>query len=604
MKSPLVSLLLELENAWKLAGLTFASAVVSMLDVATVALIFPIFLIVISPTEGILPAPFDRIFGDSPDAGTLYILAATLVGVVIVKNGAMALVMRAQTRFAAAGATRLANRLLRGFLRAPLEFHIRRSTSQYIASLRDIPVDIYFLGALSYCNRLAEIMGAALMVLALTLIEPLAIMSAAAVFAALVLLNQRVVSKSMKDWSRQTLILTRKLYGVIGEVFPGIKVVKTTGAEDLLYDQMSRTIEDRASKTASQRLTQMLIRPASEVVMMIAAVIVVSVTLWTKERAVEVIPFLAAFTYAIFRLLPSITRISTYSNEISRVVPMIDSIRADLNETERFAEITNDQTPTMSFRDKIEFRDVHYTYPNDTRPVLKGIDLEIRQGEIIGLAGRSGAGKSTLIDVLLGLLEPTKGTILTDGTPPQKSASHAIGYVPQDTVILNVPIKQNIAFGVPPEHIDDQRVREALKAVGLEDVLASTPEGIEATLGAHGKGLSGGQRQRVGIARALYLEPDLLVLDEATSDLDTTTEHEIASVINGLSGKTTVVMIAHRMHLLKSCDRVFFLSDGQVEAAGDFQQLMSTCPGFAELVSVTERYEHRGSANNPTGAVS
>jgi ABC-type multidrug transport system fused ATPase/permease subunit len=231
------------------------------------------------------------------------------------------------------------------------------------------------------------------------------------------------------------------------------------------------------------------------------------------------------------------------------------------------------------FRNSLELRDVVFQYEGARQPSLNKLNLHIRAGTSIGLVGPTGCGKTTTVDLILGLLQPDSGRILLDGLEISEANlagwQRIIGYVPQSIFISDDTMSRNIAFGVPDEEIDMERVRQAAAAANLADfVETSLSEGYETQIGERGMRLSGGQRQRIGIARALYHDPSVLVMDEATSALDGITEESVMDAVQLLAGKKTIIMIAHRLTTVRSCDVIYQLDGGAVVASGNYDELM------------------------------
>jgi ABC-type multidrug transport system fused ATPase/permease subunit len=233
--------------------------------------------------------------------------------------------------------------------------------------------------------------------------------------------------------------------------------------------------------------------------------------------------------------------------------------------------------PEMRFTETLVCEDVTFAYEPEARPAISRIHLRLAAGESLGIVGATGSGKSTLVALLLGLLTPTSGRILVDDTPltgRERAWQRLIGYVPQDPYLLDDTVRRNIAFGVPDALIDDQRVARASSLAQLEELVRQLPEGMDTPVGERGARLSGGQRQRVAIARALYGEPSVLVFDEATAALDPQTEREVTKAIATLHGTRTLIVIAHRLSTVQGCDRLIFLQDGRVAAAGTYDELL------------------------------
>jgi ABC-type multidrug transport system fused ATPase/permease subunit len=228
-----------------------------------------------------------------------------------------------------------------------------------------------------------------------------------------------------------------------------------------------------------------------------------------------------------------------------------------------------------TFRREIRFEHVSYRYPGGDRDVLSDVALTIPHGMSVGFIGSSGAGKSTLVDVLLGLLPPTRGRVTVDGFDIH---DNVLGYVPQSIYLVDGSIRRNVAFGLPEQIIDDDAVHKALAAAQLDDFILSLPDGIETVVGERGVRLSGGQRQRLAIARALSIDPDVLVLDEATSALDVDTEREIMAAVDALHGTKTLVIVAHRLTTLAGCDVLHRLDGGRIVRSGSYAELVPADP--------------------------
>jgi ATP-binding cassette, subfamily B, bacterial PglK len=235
------------------------------------------------------------------------------------------------------------------------------------------------------------------------------------------------------------------------------------------------------------------------------------------------------------------------------------------------------------FNPEFELRDVTFKYPNSEGPAIKNISLSVLPGKVVAIVGRSGAGKTTLVDLMLGVLEPSSGEIRISGLEPRHAISKwsgAIGYVPQDVIISNGTIRENIGMGFPRTSVTDDLVNSAVKISQLQDFVQSLTFGVEASVGDRGTGLSGGQRQRLGIARAMFTQPRLLILDEATSSLDGETEAAVTEAINTLKGNVTVVLIAHRLSTVRQADVVIYLQDGMLIAEGSFEEVRKSVPDF------------------------
>ena len=237
----------------------------------------------------------------------------------------------------------------------------------------------------------------------------------------------------------------------------------------------------------------------------------------------------------------------------------------------------------------IKLQEVTYTYPDAKQPALNKFNIEINKGDTIGFVGASGAGKSTLMDIILGLLEPTSGKLLIN----EKNAfddianwQRHIGFVPQQIFVIDDTIRRNIAFAIADNEIDNTRINTVLKLTQLEQFVESLPNGLDTILGEHGTRLSGGQRQRIAIARALYRDPDVLVFDEATSALDNLTELEITRAIETLAGSKTILIVAHRLSTIRTCNKILFMKEGKIRAIGTYEELLVKNKEFRHLAQL------------------
>jgi ABC-type multidrug transport system fused ATPase/permease subunit len=245
----------------------------------------------------------------------------------------------------------------------------------------------------------------------------------------------------------------------------------------------------------------------------------------------------------------------------------------------------------LGFSGEISVEDVTLTYPGKEMPAVSDISFKVNPGKVVAFVGPSGAGKTTVIDLILGVLEPDKGRIQIQKHSPLESIQSwpgAIGYVPQDVMISNGTIRENVTLGYPSEDVVDEAVWEALEIAQLSKFVRALPQGLNTHVGDRGAQISGGQRQRLGIARAMFTKPKLLVLDEATSALDGVTEASITEAVHNLKGGVTIVMIAHRLSTVREADLIFYMREGKIEKSGTFEEIREALPEFAKQAKLAE----------------
>jgi ABC-type bacteriocin/lantibiotic exporter with double-glycine peptidase domain len=319
---------------------------------------------------------------------------------------------------------------------------------------------------------------------------------------------------------------------------------------------------------------------------LIGGFLVIGGAAWLVDGQQGALGAVAIFSIAGFKIIPGITRAQNFATTIHANVAFTTTVVADINDAKRYEREAQElgRTPMPATPQVLRLSGVEFTYPGAERPAVTDIDLTVPIGTSVALVGSSGAGKSTLIDLLLGLLVPSCGTIDVDGlllSDVLKGWRSRVGYVPQDVTLFDGTIAQNVAL-TWSDDVDDARVEEALARAQLLDVVRSRPNGIHGRVGERGLTLSGGQRQRLGIARALYVQPLVLVLDEATSALDTATEEAVAAAVREMHGDVTVVSVAHRLSTIRHSDQVCFMKDGTIVSRGSFDEVVRSSSDFAE----------------------
>jgi ABC-type multidrug transport system fused ATPase/permease subunit len=314
-----------------------------------------------------------------------------------------------------------------------------------------------------------------------------------------------------------------------------------------------------------------------EVLLIYGIVIVFGISFFSGKSIFQILPTIALIITASFRVLPAFSGLMSYLQGIKYGIPSIDILEKELINSNRIStQITKISEP-FSFNKVIELKDIYFSYEGTSQNAINGVNITINRGDFIGLIGKSGSGKSTLVDIILGLLIPSSGKVLVDNIDINTNNHdwhQNIGYVPQVIYLTDDSIKNNIAFGISDENIDLNALSSAILLAQLDDFIEGLPEGYNTKVGERGVRLSGGQRQRIGIARALYHNPDLLILDEATSSLDSITEESVMKSVNLLSNKKTIIVIAHRLSTVSKCDKLYKIDRGNVISQGKPSELL------------------------------
>lgn len=368
----------------------------------------------------------------------------------------------------------------------------------------------------------------------------------------------------------------------------GFKEVKLRGSSGFFVDRFAKGLRQSEFATREGNFFSSITRYLLEILFILGVGGLLLYSFLTAS-AVTAIGSLALFVAAGFRLLPNISSLVGAVNSFRVGRASIVLVSDELARSREAAESGRKATSDIDFSQSIVLDRVQFGYPGAKDDVLRGIDLTIPFGGAIAFVGASGAGKTTAVDVVLGLLRPTSGRVLIDGTDitgRESAWQRHCAMVSQDVFIAEDTVRKNVLFDVPVEEADEDRLRDAIMKAQLQDVVDTLPGGLDGDVGDWGARLSGGQRQRLGIARALYRRPSLLVLDEATSALDNETERRITATIDALKGDCTVIVVAHRLSTIKNVDRVVFLENGGVAGIGAFDELRRTSRGFARLVEL------------------
>lgn len=488
-----------------------------------------------------------------------------LVVVYLVKNTFLVYSAWRQARFTFQLNASLSDRLFGLYLSRPYSFHVQRNSAHLInaISTESWIFSIEGVGpALTLCAELLVLGALGGLMLS---VEP----AGALTVGALVGLSGWLFYRATHARAN-ALGLARQYHEERGlqhlqQGLGAVKEIIVLGRQQEFQAQFAEHNRRRSETSQNHEVLKQVPRMALEV-LAIAALAGLTIAMLARGRSVSaVLPTLGLFAAVAFRIIPSANRIINGLQSVRHALPSVDRLYADFSTLH-----VRDAAPahtTSPFAHAVEVDDVSYAYARDGEPAIEGVTLTIARGESVGIVGESGAGKSTLLDVLLGLIEPTSGTVRVDGRSiheDPRAWQDQIGYVPQDIYLTDDTLRRNVAFGLPDEDIDDDAVRKALRSARLETFVAALPDGLDTLVGERGVRISGGERQRVGIARALYRDPSVLVLDEGTSALDAGTERDVVATVRALQGSKTIIIVSHRLSTIGHCDRVYHLSGGRL----------------------------------------
>lgn len=576
------------DRPWRWAALVVLALMISGIEMVGAVLVFVLLSLVADPGQPIeLPLLGDprQYAADVPETTLLLMLVAIMGAFFLFRAGLRIAAVYAQSRVAANAGARLSRRLVEGYLRWPYALHLQRSSADLIRNGHQAVIEL--VGQV--VNPTIKIVAESVLVLGLltilAVIAPGATALAVVVVGGAAVVLLAVVQPRLKRLGRIRHEEARATLGSLQQSLHGIRDVKVLGRERYFASVYGASRRRMARAGYLNSTVSQLPSIVMETALVGFILLAFALTILQGGAASETLSVLGLFAYAGLRLQPSLQHIVGGLNSLRFSAAPLQDLHRDLRTIERLPPVERRASP-LPFRDRLEFVDVHFRYHGAAADALRGIDLTIRPGEQIGICGPTGGGKTTLMDVLAGLLSPTRGRVLIDGLDLQdheRAWQATLGIVPQMVFLLDDTLRRNIAFGVPDDQIDDEAVTEAVHLAQLEAFIAELPDGLETTVGERGVRVSGGQRQRVAIARALYHRPAVLVFDEGTSALDNATEALLMEAIERLRGDHTILLVAHRLSTVRHSDRVLYLEHGRIEAQGTFEELQRSSSRFREL---------------------
>lgn len=499
----------------------------------------------------------------------IMLLLVSLIVVYVIKNAFLIYMYNKQYKFIFENQRVLADRMVKCYMSQPYLFHVSKNSAELLRNINEDTGN--FFGALQAgIKLLTELMVCLVLGVYLLIKDKTITISVVCLLAIMLWLSVKVYKKNLVRMGARNRFYQMSLNKWVQQSFGGIKEVKILNKEKFFYDKYDEAYRGHAKSEYTYHTLLMIPKPIIETMCICGLLGAIAIKFWWRGADITYfVPILSVFAIAAFRLLPSFNRITEYLGTILYQKSAITSIYEDLKEIDELnaqKREKNKEERAIQFQNKIEIKDLTFSYPGAEKEVLKDLNLEIRKKSSVAFIGHSGAGKTTLADILMGLLKPAKGDVCVDGVSifeGLNSWHQIIGYIPQTIYLMDDTIKNNIAFGIEEKEIDPARLKYAVEQAQLSQLIEELEFGLDTKIGEMGVRLSGGQRQRIGIARALYHNPEILVLDEATSALDNETEKAVMDAIETLHGKMTLIIIAHRLSTIKDCDYVYEIGDGK-----------------------------------------
>ena len=571
-----LKVLLDKKQKRQMVGIVILMLIGGVLESLGIAMIAPVMQVVIDPQkveESKILSGVYNLFNLSSTTQLAALIMVALILVFVIKNVFLYFMNVVQLRFVYTNQFATSRRMMINFMQRPYEYYLNADTTVIQRNITSDVNNLYAL-ILSCLQLISEIIVFVCLVVILLSQDARMTLTIATLLVIVLLVIKYFIKPVMVKAGQDNQDYYSGLYKWIYESVTGIKEIKVADKENYFINGYADCGAGYVNAVQKYNLYNSTPRLLIETIAIAGMVGYMLVVMLSGTSITTLLPQLTVLAAAAARLLPSANRINNYLTSIAYFEPFLDNVSDNLQmeiHDESISYNSDDYrvktaVTKLPVTKTIRMEDITYKYPGTDKLILDKATMEIPVGKSVGIVGTSGAGKTTIVDVLLGLLEPENGRILADGVDVNTNYQgwlKNIGYIPQTIFMTDSTIRKNVAFGVPDDEIDDNKVWQALKEAALDEFVKELPEGLDTQIGERGIRLSGGQRQRIGIARALFEDPEVLVLDEATSALDNDTEAAIMDSINRLHGRKTLVIIAHRLQTIEKCDMIYSIGEGK-----------------------------------------
>lgn len=551
----------------------FISLLYALFEMIGVSIILPFIQVLMEPEELRKEWYMKKIERYIPDNNMLILwVVLFIILVYLVKNVYMAWATYIQAVCRNRIRKDISVKMLQSYMRHPYNFFLNTNSS---VILRGISQDADGVFTIVECvfGFFTNGMSLLLIVAFLGVTDPFLTIGVTVLALICLVVIVFALRKKNSELGRESRKLTAMQNKCAHQAVMGIKEIMVMSRNDYFANKYEEVYEKRAAKESTKALINNLPERIIEFICVSGILLVVYARVGMESNISGFISILAVFALGAFRIMPSVSNIIVYINSLIFLRPSLESTYYNIKEVDEFDEMndkkigmTEKSAVSLTFQKELQVKDISWKYSSGSEHVLNHLCFVVKKGESVALIGSSGAGKSTLADIILGLLQPEEGEVLSDGISiyiDRIQWSKLIGYVPQSVFLIDDSVRNNIAFGIEEQKIDDEKIWRALKQAQMERFVRELPQGLDTTVGERGVRLSGGQRQRIAIARALYVDPEILVLDEATSALDTETETAVMESIENLQGTKTLIIIAHRLSTIRKCDRAYEIIGGE-----------------------------------------
>ena len=568
-----INILMDGKQKREMVGLLLMMAVSAFLETGAVMMVMAVVEMIIKPDTLTQGETYQKICSILHLSGTVEfsVLAILfLIFLYIAKNSFQFFLQKSLYRFVYTNQFHTAANLMKNFVKRDYEFYLNAETSVIQRSITADVSNMYAL-ILSVLQIASESIVALFLVIALAMQDPVMTVVIAVLLLVTLVVIKNIIKPIMNRTGKENQDYGASMFSWIAQTIQGIKDIKVAGKEQYFINEYCKVGEGYVKAMERFSLFNNTPKLLIETVCIAGLLGYILVLIVSGADVSAMISLFAAFGIAAMRLLPAASRINNQMTSMAFNEPFF------FNVSDNLVEETNEQNTDISYavvaKEKlpvtraVTLQDITYHYPNSDKLIFDHASVTFPIGKSIGVVGTSGAGKTTIIDIVLGLLNLQGGKVLADDVDIQSHYREwlaNVGYIPQMIFLLDADIRKNVAFGIPEEEIDDEKLWYALREAQLDEFIKTLPDGVYTGIGERGIRLSGGQRQRIGIARALYNDPEVLILEEATSALDNDTEAAIMDSINRLHGKKTLLIIAHRLQTIEKCDMVYRVENGAI----------------------------------------
>ncbi len=566
-----VRAIFDRKQKWQLVGLGIMIFIGGLLETLGVSAMIPVVQALLAPDE--LMGYIDRIpvvknLCDALSIKTVkQVTMALLYGMMaiyVIKNLYILLLTYMQNTFITKNRNRMISRVMAEFLNRPYEKYLGADIPT-VFRITDSDIPQTFSLILAMLQLASEAVVSCLIFVVLLLNDPGMTLFIIAVFGLLTLFIVKVFKPRLNRIGARNQAIQSRIAKWRIQATYGLKDVKVLNREEFYVRNYYETGKVGAEVARNYAVLNNMPRLLIETVFIVSVLGFLVVYINGGGDITAMVTTISAFAIAAVRVLPSVNRINTYITEIAYTQPSLDFVYDNLQEGMKTDAMLAErkaysQVEKLKLDHQIELSHISFHYPDSDKNIFEDAHMIVPKGKSVGIIGTSGAGKSTIVDILLGLLHAQTGTITCDGVDIFKNYESwlaQIGYIPQSIYLIDESIRDNIAFGIDADKIDEKRIWEVLEEAQLKEFVEELPEGLDTTIGDRGVRLSGGQRQRIGIARALYNDPEILVFDEATSALDNDTEAAVMEAVNSFHGRKTMIIIAHRLNTIEKCDMIY-----------------------------------------------